>query len=117
MVIAIILISNYLFFCDILLKSSINLNIFEEISLNLENSVWNQVKIIYFISIIISWFFLSYSFSKKHKITFGNINDKNLSISNSYPLKSENLSLKIGTSLKDNSGSSSFNGYSSLSVR
>ena len=102
MVIAIILISNYLFFCDILLKSSINLNIFEEISLNLENSVWNQVKIIYFISIIISWFFLSYSFSKKHKITFGNINDKNLSISNSYPLKSENLSLKIGTSLKDN---------------
>ena len=103
MIIAIILISNYLFFYDILLNNSINLNVFEEISLNLENDVWNQAKIIYFISIIISWFFLSYSFSKKHKITFGNINNKNLSISNSYPLKAENLSLKIGNSLKDNS--------------
>lgn len=96
-IILIILISNFLFFLDILLKNSITLPIFENIKLNLDSEVWNYCKIIYFISIIISYTFLLYSFLKNQNINL----DSN--ISNSYSTFKNELKLLLGHSLSDNS--------------
>ena len=96
-IITIILISNLLFFLDILQESSIDLFIIENIHFTLENDIWNYCKIIYFISIIISWFFLSYSFYNTYLSRF------NKNFSNSYTSQIDELNLKVGLSLNDNS--------------
>ena len=96
--IIIILISNLLFFNNIFQKPSIILNIFEDISLTIESSIWKYCKIIYFISIIISWTFLSYSFFKSYQLK-----SNNKKISNSSIILKSDLKLRIGYSLNTNS--------------
>ena len=95
--IAIILFSNYLFFLDILQKNSISIHLFDNIRLHLDNTIWWYCKIIYFISVIISWIFFSYSFFYNH------LSNISKNISNHYSLENNKLFLKIGTSIKDNS--------------
>lgn len=99
-IILIILASNFLFFYEILQKSSITLTIFEDIKIEIPPNIWHYCKIIYFISITISYIFLLYSYFKTHKLKF-KIQDNNNS--NHYNNIGNELSLMLGTSLKDNS--------------
>lgn len=104
MFIVIILVSNFIFFYDLITKDSINLVLFEEINIILENNIWNHLKTIYFIVVCISWIFLSYSIFKNFKsnLIFFSKNS-HVQFSNAYPKKTDSLTLKVGNSLSDDS--------------
>lgn len=87
-----------LFFADLFMSSQIVFNLFDEISITVQKLIWSHFKVLYIIFLIISWIFISYSFLKSY-----HFKSKNEEISNSYsPIKDE-LSLKIGHSMHDNS--------------
>ena len=100
-IILIILACNFLFFHELFQKEFLFLTLFEGIQIEIKPQIWYSCKIIYFISIIISYGFLLYSSLNSHNSKFKDSIQKNYS--NSYSIDTRTMSLKIGNSLKDNS--------------
>ena len=87
-----------MFFSNIFQKELITFSIIDNISLSLENNNWEIFRLIYIISVIVSWTFLSYSFTKRYQFKFNN-----KKISNSSIITKSDINLKIGHSLNTNS--------------
>lgn len=98
-IILLILASNFLFFHEILQKTSITLTLFENFNIKIESTIWHYCKLIYFTSIIISYVFLLYSYFKTHKTKF----DMLLDTKNPNSYSNDTLFLKIGKTLNDSS--------------
>lgn len=105
-----ILLSNILFFADILKQDSVTLSLFDELSVDLVYPSLDYIKILYTLSLIISWTFLSYNFLKKsqnltyfNKFSNTNSNIKLDNFSDSSTNSKQELSLKIGYSLENKS--------------
>ncbi len=97
----IILLFNFAFFHSIITQSTCSISLTDSIHILLDTSVFYYIKIIYFISITISWLFLSLNYFYKRPILK---KEKTIQKSKDNQPNTENpLHLKVGISLNDHS--------------